>query len=1115
MKKKLLVLITALYTFAITNQTKAQTGAALNLDGNATYVDFGTNPALGLQTANFSIEAWVNPAGGSGGQLILFNGACNVLNGGWGLSYNGGDFTNLAATPNSGKLSFYVLSSVDNNYYQLDQQSNLPIGQWTHVAVTNDGTALKMYINGVLDNTLTGYYVPVNTNSSFKIGADPNVACNNIPRYVYNGSIDELRLFNYALNQCQVNATMNCELAQSRIGLIFYTKFNEGTANGTNTITTVADSSGNAFDGTMSNFALTGTTSNWVAPGAVTSGNACSLATGHVSIKLTSPVVSPGDTTTLLGMGASSYTWTNTGATTTSISISPTVTTTYTLMGNDGAGTCTGIGVLTITVAPRAATLNFDGVDDYVSVSDNAALDFGTNDFTIEADFQSSTSQPDYAGVVVKANSSSNGGYQLVLVGNKIAAEFSNTSGNFLGVANGLQGTSILNDGNWHHLAMVVNRANNNIKLLVDGNVEADVTDPSISTTDVTYPAADMLIGVERTSALYTNANLDEVRVWSRALCALEIQNNLHGELSAASRTGLVAYYKFNQGFSNSNNPTVSILADSSGNSFNGLLNNFALTGTHSNFTAPGAVTTGSMVTAFSNTLSAVATQTNVACNGDANGTASVAATGILSPFTYTWSSGGSSNIENNLVAGNYTCTIANACGSIKKTFTITEPAQLIASSTSGTIACNGGATTVTVSATGGTTTYSNTGTFTVTANSYTYTVTDANSCTATTTITVSEPAQALIVSSTSGTIACNGGTTTVTVSATGGVPSYSNTGTFTVTANSYTYTVTDANSCAVTTTITISEPTAISPNFTIHNVTCFGANDGWLSVAPTGGTPAYMVTWPSIGNGTFEGGLTAGTYTCVITDNNNCIATSTVAVTQPNVLTVNQILINNVSCNGGNDATANVTVIGGTAPYSYAWLPNTTQTTYTVTNLSAQSYTCNITDANLCTTGTTFTVTQPNPIDTSVTSTLNPYPAITANQAGATYQWFYCNGSTYTPITGATQQTYTVPGGVDYYAVIITVGVCSDTSNCIYMDLEGIAKYNSTNKLQVYPNPFSNELTITSTAKTNAVVFDMLGNKINEYVLHNTTQTISLGDLAPGMYYLQVDAQKIKIIKQ
>ncbi|MBK6990138.1 MAG: hypothetical protein IPH33_18910 [Bacteroidetes bacterium] len=136
----------------------------------------------------------------------------------------------------------------------------------------------------------------------------------------------------------------------------------------------------------------------------------------------------------------------------------------------------------------------------------------------------------------------------------------------------------------------------------------------------------------------------------------------------------------------------------------------------------------------------------------------------------------------------------------------MTEPTVLVSSSTAGTILCNGGTTSVVVSATGGTAPYTGDGSFTVSAGAYSYTVTDANGCTSTTIGTVTEPS-ALVASSTAGAILCNGGTTSVVVSATGGTAPYTGEGSFTVSAGAYSYTVTDANGCTSTTAGTVTEP--------------------------------------------------------------------------------------------------------------------------------------------------------------------------------------------------------------------------------------------------------------------------------------------------------------------
>src|SRR5207302_188573 len=106
---------------------------------------------------------------------------------------------------------------------------------------------------------------------------------------------------------------------------------------------------------------------------------------------------------------------------------------------------------------------------------------------------------------------------------------------------------------------------------------------------------------------------------------------------------------------------------------------------------------------------------------------------------------------------------------------------------------------------------YSRTGVFTVSAGTFSYTVTDANGCTAVTSITITEPSALSAASSQGVAIACHGGSTTVTVSASGGTAPYSGSGTFSVGAGTFSYTVTDANGCTAVTSVTITEPSALS----------------------------------------------------------------------------------------------------------------------------------------------------------------------------------------------------------------------------------------------------------------------------------------------------------------
>jgi hypothetical protein len=116
--------------------------------------------------------------------------------------------------------------------------------------------------------------------------------------------------------------------------------------------------------------------------------------------------------------------------------------------------------------AQAGATLNFDGSNDYVCVPPIPLLDFGPSvDFTYEAWIKGG-SQTNYAGIIAKGSILNTGNFvQLVISTDRIAAECYNTTFGAVGTGNGLIGTTLLNDNNWHHVALVATRSLNNIKL--------------------------------------------------------------------------------------------------------------------------------------------------------------------------------------------------------------------------------------------------------------------------------------------------------------------------------------------------------------------------------------------------------------------------------------------------------------------------------------------------------------------------------------------------------------------------------------------------------------------------------------------------------------------------
>ncbi len=292
------------------------------------------------------------------------------------------------------------------------------------------------------------------------------------------------------------------------------------------------------------------------------------------------------------------------------------------------------------------------------------------------------------------------------------------------------------------------------------------------------------------------------------------------------------------------------------------------------------------------------ASSTPVSTVGGSDGTATANVTGGTGPFTYSWNSVPvqTTQTATGLTAGTYTVTVTDANGCIATaSTTVTAPTcSLAATAAAGPIACFGGSTTLTVTATGGNGTleYSINGgafqpsnTFTVTAGTYTATVREvANpSCSATATaVTVTEPT-AITATATAGTISCFGQTTTLTVTATGGTGAleYSLNGgayqagnTFTVNAagSPYTVTVRDANLCTATTnTVTVSQPTAITASASAGTINCNGETTT-LTVTATGGTGALQY---SLNGGAFQSGNTftanaAGSpYTVTVRDAN------------------------------------------------------------------------------------------------------------------------------------------------------------------------------------------------------------------------------------------------------
>lgn len=349
--------------------------------------------------------------------------------------------------------------------------------------------------------------------------------------------------------------------------------------------------------------------------------------------------------------------------------------------------------------------------------------------------------------------------------------------------------------------------------------------------------------------------------------------------------------------------------------------------------------------------LSVSGTVTNVNCNGGSNGAVNITPAGGSPTYTFHWSNNATTEDVSNLTAGTYTVTITDASSSTATaSYTVTQPNVLTLNATPGTILCNGGTASVTLSAGGGTPTYSYSGTTTnLSAGTYNYTVTDSKGCTANTSVTISQPA-ALQAGTNSSLVAnCFGGTASIVVSATGGTAPYSGTGAFSAAAGPHTYTVTDANNCSTQLSITVTQPTQLSASATNDTIPCNGGS-ATVIVTAAGGTAPYS------GTGTFNP-ATPGTYTYTITDAHNCATNATAVISADNGFSANAAVAD-AQCFGLCNGTINVTLTGGTAPFTYSWSDGTTTKDHA--NTCAGNYTQTITDNGGCTFTNNYVVSEP-----------------------------------------------------------------------------------------------------------------------------------------------------------
>jgi len=542
-----------LYLLVMLSAGSVLNAQTAHLDYNGTSSYTGVNYYSQLQTTTgITVEAWINASSWKTPVYkgtVVSTGNNTGVNNGWDLRAGDG-----------GKAEFSI--SLNGSSVVATTPAIMQLGQWYHLAGVYKGDSVLVYINGVMQaaTPATGTITPLAGAAKLYFGACPGFAGRN-----FAGKIDEVRIWDNARTKLQIDNNLCNEITVPQAGLVGYFKSNEGSG------TTTANSAGVGNNGTLSaatwvnsNFNCTLNTPDLGVSALIAPVSAFGLGANEtVKIKITNystqtlsnfPVsyqVNAGTpvNATVAGSIAPFSDYVYTFAQTANLSAFQVYTITATVsLGSDGNPSNNTLISTVENFSPGANfAVNFDGVDDKITVPNHSTLN-PTSALTIEAWINASAWKTSiWEGTIVgKDQDSPSRGYALRCGNNGCLSFIISDNGSWKSV----DSRPLMKTNKWYHVAGVFDGSS--MYLYINGELLQ-----CLNATAIAPSVSDMYIGESPFAGRYFAGKIDEVRMWNIARSQNDLKANMALPLTG-NESGLVAYYKMNEGASSTSTQDLS-----------------------------------------------------------------------------------------------------------------------------------------------------------------------------------------------------------------------------------------------------------------------------------------------------------------------------------------------------------------------------------------------------------------------------------------------------------------------------------------------------------------------------------------------------------------------------